>query len=64
MNALAKLQGGGSVSIYNLGNRRRFSVKELVASGEYETVKVVRLKFGCRRAGDPGFLVSDARRAQ
>jgi UDP-arabinose 4-epimerase len=64
VKALAGLQGNSPSAIYNLGNGRGFSVKEVIASVERETGETVPLKFGGRRSGDPASLVSDARRAR
>lgn len=62
--ALGYLKEGGTSGIFNLGNERGFSVREVletvraVSGGQFET------RQGPRRAGDPACLVADARKAR
>jgi len=49
---------------YNLGNGRGFSVREIIASAERVTGRVVPVVESARRPGDPPALVGDATRAR
>lgn len=48
--------------IYNLGNGRGFSVREVVAAAEQVTGKKIKVKESPRRAGDPATLVASSQR--
>lgn len=61
--ALKALEQGTS-GVFNLGNGRGFSVREVVGAVEQATGLGVPVVFGERRPGDPGALVSDATRAR
>ena len=60
--ALQALLNGAQTSVYNLGNGRGFSVKEVIAAAQAITGKEIPVVFGPRRAGDPAYLVGDAAR--
>jgi UDP-glucose 4-epimerase len=64
VKALRALFDGGRSSIYNLGNGRGFSVKEVIDAVERVTGLTVPIVFGDRRAGDPAALISDASKAR
>lgn len=51
-------------AIYNLGNGKGFSVKEVIETTEKVLKKKVKWKVGPKRAGDPAKLVADSRKAQ
>lgn len=58
--ALKKLREGGGSSIYNLGNGRGFSVKEVVELAREVTGVDIRSVMAARRAGDPAILVASS----
>ncbi len=58
LRALARLDDGNRV--YNLGNGRGYSVKEVVAAAETVTGKKIRTEISPRRAGDPAVLVASS----
>ena len=60
--ALQALLNGALTSVYNLGNGRGFSVKEVIAAAQAVTGKEIPVVFGPRRPGDPARLVGDAAR--
>lgn len=64
VKALVALQAGCHSAIYNLGNGRGFSVKQVVDSVERVAGGRVPVRYGGRRAGDPASLVSDASRVR
>jgi UDP-arabinose 4-epimerase len=64
VKALQALFAGNRSEVYNLGNGRGFSVKEIINSVERVTGLEVPVVFGERRAGDPASLVSDASKAR
>ena len=64
VKALRRLLDGGRSSIYNLGNGRGFSVKEVIDAVERVTGLTVPVVFGDRRPGDPAALISDASKAR
>jgi UDP-glucose-4-epimerase GalE len=64
IKALRALLDGGQSSIYNLGNGRGYSVKEVIAAVERVTGLTVPVVFGDRRPGDPAALISDASKAR
>ena len=64
VSALQALLAGNRSEVYNLGNGRGFSVKEVINSVERVTGLAVPAVFGERRAGDPASIVSDASRAR
>ncbi|MGE5505071.1 MAG: UDP-glucose 4-epimerase GalE [Actinomycetota bacterium] len=62
--ALDRLMAGGDGGCLNLGTGCGFSIREVVASVERVTGRVVPLRPSGRRAGDPPVLVADPARAR
>lgn len=60
--ALKKLRDGGDSSIYNLGNGKGFSVKEVVELAREVTGINIKAIVGERRPGDPAVLVASSDR--
>lgn len=54
------LNGTLTSGIYNLGNSRGYSVKEVIAMCEQVTGKQANVQYGDRREGDPAILVANA----
>ena len=48
--------------IYNLGNGRGFSVREVIAEAEKVTGKKIAVKEAPKRAGDPATLVASSQK--
>lgn len=61
--ALKKLRREGESSIYNLGNGRGFSVKEVVDHARKVTGRNIKAVVGHRRPGDPAVLVASSEKA-
>lgn len=61
--ALQKLLQNGSSSVYNLGNGRGFSVKEVLSTIEKVTGRKLLINEGPRRDGDPPILIANAEKA-
>ncbi len=57
--ALKHLEAGGS-GIYNLGNGKGFSVREVIEAAERVTGKAIPVREGGRRKGDPARLVASS----
>jgi len=57
---LKALEEGAKSNIYNLGNGKGFSVKEVVDAAARVTGRKIPVKIGARRAGDPPCLVGDS----
>ncbi len=62
MLALDHLRNGGDSTIYNLGNGRGFSVKEVIESARRITGKPIEAVEGERRQGDPAVLIASSRK--
>lgn len=62
--ALQRLRQGASARVYNLGNGRGFSVREVVACARAVTGAAIDVMNGPRRAGDPPMLVASSERAR
>lgn len=62
--ALRHLQGGGETGVFNLGNQRGFSVREVVDAVRRVTQRDFEVRMGPRRPGDPAKLVADATAAR
>ena len=62
--ALAALEAGGPSGVYNLGNGRAFSVRDVVAAVERIAGSRVRQELGPRRPGDPAVLLAASGRAR
>lgn len=56
--ALMRLQRGEESSIYNLGNGKGFSVKEVIDVASKVTGKEIKWEIAPRRAGDPATLIA------
>lgn len=64
IRALRHLRAGKDSDKINLGNGTGYSVRQVIEVAEKVTGKKVPHTIGPRRAGDPSFLVADARRAR
>jgi len=62
--ALEKMKKDGKSGIYNLGNGKGFSVKEILSVAREVTGREIREKIVPRRAGDPAVLVASSELAQ
>ncbi len=62
--ALNYLRGGGDSDIFNLGNGRGFSVKEIISAAEKVTGQKIKTEIGARRAGDPAKLIASSDKAK
>jgi len=62
--ALKALSSNGSSASYNLGTGRGFSVREVIQTAHSVTGRVIPVREGPRRPGDPPRLVADATRAK
>jgi UDP-glucose 4-epimerase len=60
--ALKSLEGGAASTIYNLGNGRPTSVRQVLDAVERVTGKRVPYTAGPRRPGDPGVLFASSDR--
>ena len=56
--ALMRLQRGEESSVYNLGNGKGFSVKEVIDVASKVTGKEIKWEVAPRRAGDPATLIA------
>ena len=64
LRALDWLGGRGGAHVFNLGNGRGFSVREVIDSARRITGRPVPAEVGPRRPGDPPRLVGSAERAR
>jgi UDP-glucose 4-epimerase len=62
--AMESLFNGASSNIFNLGNARGFSVRQVIATVEMVTGRKVRIIEGQRRVGDPALLLANAEKAK
>ena len=62
--ALKHLRENDETGVFNLGNARGFSVKEVVEAVKRVTGRPFEVRIGPRRAGDPARLVADASAAR
>lgn len=62
--ALDKLRSGSGSGVYNLGNGKGFSVKEVIEIARKVTGKPIEAVVEPRRAGDPAVLVASSERAR
>ncbi|TDF92132.1 UDP-glucose 4-epimerase GalE [Paenibacillus piri] len=62
--AVEKLRGGGESSIYNLGNGKGFSVKEVIEIARRVTGHPIPAVMEARRTGDPAILVASSERTR
>lgn len=61
--ALKRLKNGGESQIYNLGNGKGFSVKEVVDVARKVTGINIKAEIAERRAGDPATLIASSEKA-
>lgn len=64
IKAMEKLLAGGPTEIYNLGNGKGFSVKEVLQAAEKVTKQKIQVIEGPRRPGDPPCLLANAYKAK
>jgi len=62
--ALKKLRSGGESNIYNLGNGKGFSVKEVIDIARQVTGVNIKADIAERRPGDPAVLVASSEKIQ
>lgn len=62
--ALDYLNKGNDSNIFNLGNGKGFSVKEIIDAAERATEKTIKREIAPRRAGDPAVLVASSQKAK
>ncbi|SFT85914.1 UDP-glucose 4-epimerase [Selenomonas sp. GACV-9] len=62
--ALEYLRKGGESNIFNLGNGKGFSVKEMIEAAKKATGKEIKVEMGKRRAGDPAQLIASSEKAR
>lgn len=62
--AVKKLREGGESAIYNLGNGKGFSVKEVIDISRRVTGHPIPAVVESRRAGDPAVLIASSERAR
>ena len=62
--ALEYLRKGGESNIFNLGNGKGFSVKEMIEAARKATGKDIKVQMGDRRAGDPAQLIASSEKAR
>ncbi|MFB6365654.1 UDP-glucose 4-epimerase GalE [Paenibacillus elgii] len=62
--AVEKLRAGGDSSVYNLGNGKGFSVKEVIDIARKVTGHAIPAVVEARRAGDPAVLVASSERGR
>ena len=62
--ALEYLRKGGDSNIFNLGNGKGFSVKEMIEAARKATGKEIKVEMGKRRAGDPAQLIASSDKAR
>jgi UDP-glucose 4-epimerase len=62
--ALKKLNETNESGVYNLGNGKGFSVKEVIEACRKITGKVIPAEVAPRRAGDPAVLVASSEKAR
>lgn len=62
--AMEKLFQGANSESYNLGNGSGYSVRQVITAAEKVSKKAVVALEGPRRAGDPPFLLADAKKAK
>ena len=63
LRAIRYLRDGGESDIFNLGNGRGFSVRQMVEAAKRATGQEIRVEMGKRRAGDPAQLIASSEKA-
>ena len=61
--SLERLKAGGLSTIFNLGNGKGFSVKEVIDTAEKVTGLKINSEITRRRAGDPAVLIASSNKA-
>ncbi|GKX28689.1 UDP-glucose 4-epimerase GalE [Vallitalea longa] len=61
--ALERLQNGGESTVFNLGNGKGFSVKEVIDVAREVTGRDIKVEEAERRAGDPAVLIASSEKA-
>jgi UDP-glucose 4-epimerase len=61
--ALDRMKNGGDSGIFNLGNGKGFSVKEVIETARRVTGREIKQEIAARRAGDPAVLIASSERA-
>ena len=62
--AIDYLRKSGESNIFNLGNGRGFSVKEMIEAAKKATGRDIKVEIGARRAGDPAQLIASSEKAK
>ncbi|MCT8978347.1 UDP-glucose 4-epimerase GalE [Clostridium sp. CX1] len=62
--ALKRLEKGGESAVYNLGNGKGFSVKEVIEVARKVTGREIKSEIAERRAGDPAVLIASSDKAK
>lgn len=62
--AMNRLRAGGESTVYNLGNGKGFSVKEVIETARRVTGHAIPSVVEARRAGDPAVLVASSEKAK
>ncbi|MDQ0219999.1 UDP-glucose 4-epimerase GalE [Peribacillus cavernae] len=62
--ALKSLRENGASNVFNLGNGKGFSVKEVIETARNVTGHSIPEKISPRRAGDPALLIASSEKAQ
>ena len=62
--ALRYLESDGETGVFNLGNQRGFSVREVIDAVHRVTQRDFEVRMGARRPGDPAKLIADATTAR
>ena len=62
--ALEYLRKGNESNIFNLGNGKGFSVREMIEAAKKATGKDIKVEMGKRRAGDPAQLIASSDKAR
>ena len=62
--ALEYLRKGKESNIFNLGNGKGFSVKEMIEAARHATGKEIKVELGKRRVGDPAQLIASSEKAR
>ncbi|AVQ44378.1 UDP-glucose 4-epimerase GalE [Clostridium botulinum] len=61
--ALERMRNGGESAIYNLGNGKGFSVKEVIETTRKVTGREIKAEVAVRREGDPAILIASSEKA-
>lgn len=64
IDALSYLRKGNESNIFNLGNGKGFSVKEMIEAAKEVTNEDINVKIGKRRLGDPAKLIASSEKAR